>query len=337
MTKKSLLTFIGMGLIPVALYTFLKDVWDNYCWSSWVNSDSTWIGYGNLIFLVLLGILYVTGLFFASYKLNFTITKKNQIPVENILSVSEQIAPTVEKYKIKENKTGLGEIAIYFGERKSADPTLIEILTNSESNKVNEPLKEIVIAAIGFNTISSILEKSEVINYIAESIITYPNDFKMTVIFPKGIDDMNRIRPERETHAKKSVIDGHKNLKEFAEKLDNACRHELKGDKMKLNGFKLNTYLEFRTYEFKTMPRHFILKVNDTIFVGSYLSHQIGSNSYLLQLRKWEKTSKDEYHLGLYGLFKQEVTSLLENGNTSEITFDEFKEIVKTEEGIKIS
>jgi hypothetical protein len=312
---------ISIGAI---IYSFVKSKLDNLCF--WQILLKTLISPYFLGLVILLLLTYIL----------FDKLKKQK--KENIISDTVLVRPkpkeqeNVEKYEVEGKEIGLGEIAIYFGERKSADPTLTKILTDEDKEK--ESFKNIVIAAIGFNTISSILEKTEVINYIAKSIIEHPHKEMMTIIFPKGIDDMNKIRPERVAQAKKSVKDGHEKLNQFVKDLERACKGIIAGDPIRLSGFNLSTYLTLKTYNDKIMPRHFILKVDDRIFVGSYLSHKVGSNSYLLQLRKWN-TPSSRYYLGLYGLFDQEINTLLEEDNTSTISFKELEEIVNSEKNIK--
>jgi len=63
--------------------------------------------------------------------------------------------------------------------------------------------------------------------------------------------------------------------------------------------------VDFRAYKEDIEPRHFILRADDTVYVGSYLSHEPGSDSYLMKLR--------DFGDGLYKLFEREIEHITEH------------------------
>jgi hypothetical protein len=62
--------------------------------------------------------------------------------------------------------------------------------------------------------------------------------------------------------------------------------------------------LKIRAYSPEVWPRHFILKADNDIYIGSYLCHEEGSYSYLFRL------SDQQEGRGLHALFLDEVKYL---------------------------
>ena len=70
-----------------------------------------------------------------------------------------------------------------------------------------------------------------------------------------------------------------------------------------LSRFGYNGKIDLLTYEDSFVPRHFLLKVDDSIFTGSYLSHKKGEHSYLLKIK-----NRNDH---LYALFQSELEHVL--------------------------
>ncbi|MEO6144324.1 MAG: AfsR/SARP family transcriptional regulator, partial [Dermatophilaceae bacterium] len=68
--------------------------------------------------------------------------------------------------------------------------------------------------------------------------------------------------------------------------------------------------VELRTYETGFLVRHFFLRCDDSMYVGSYLSHEEGSRSYLMKLKNFED--------GLFDIFDAELAHVL--NHTTSIT-----------------
>jgi hypothetical protein len=80
--------------------------------------------------------------------------------------------------------------------------------------------------------------------------------------------------------------------------------------------------IDLRTYREGVMPRHFFLQADSTLYVGSYLSHQQGSRSYLMKL--------SEAGQGLYALFAAELAHVL--SETTRLEIDQFPTITNESE-----
>jgi hypothetical protein len=211
------------------------------------------------------------------------------------------------------NPAGFGEIDFYWGgDRKQANTNIRKYLTRTESNNI-------FIAAIGFGTLNSILEKNEVISHFQELIlksVDTPNQeeqFKITFVVPKNIADIKKFRPElSDETVRESNERGQKLLNLFRQKLANACFPRIRSEKEKLK--KIAKYVEIREYNKEnSIPRHFILYGSDnTIFVGSYLGWTTGKKSYIMKLKPYNKPPRkhDRYSKGLFELFTNEITHI---------------------------
>jgi len=89
-------------------------------------------------------------------------------------------------------------------------------------------------------------------------------------------------------------------------------------DRERISRIPIEDRIQLCCYNDKVVPRHFILHGDRIIFVGSYLSHNQGSDSYLLQLKQDESKSR---YARLFDLFKNEIDHIIDNSN--EITHDE--------------
>ena len=66
--------------------------------------------------------------------------------------------------------------------------------------------------------------------------------------------------------------------------------------------------VDLRTYDSGFLVRHFFLRCDDSMYVGSYLSHQEGSRSYLMKLKNFDD--------GLFDIFDAELAHVLKHTTT---------------------
>jgi hypothetical protein len=187
-------------------------------------------------------------------------------------------------------KSGLGEIEAYWGNRNAANIRIKDLLKSTEAT-------EIFIAAIGFSTIE-VLNDSEIISHFADLINNA--SFHITIVSPKDINQLKNVRPEiTEEVLSQRFQKGQVLLESFKNNLSPKIT----------TGKAVGHYVEFRCYNANAIPRHFILQDNNTIFFGSYLISETGSNSYLIELSK--KSHHTEKKLfGLYNHFLNEIRGI---------------------------
>jgi hypothetical protein len=76
---------------------------------------------------------------------------------------------------------------------------------------------------------------------------------------------------------------------------------------------EIDRHIKFKYYNDNTIPRHFILQDYKTIFFGSYLSSETGSNSYLMELCNNVQEPHKKELTGLYNLFMKEIDNIKTN------------------------
>ncbi|GJQ61055.1 MAG: hypothetical protein SCALA702_01080 [Melioribacteraceae bacterium] len=194
-----------------------------------------------------------------------------------------------------EYKRELGEIAAYWGNRNAANVRIKDLLKSTSAN-------ELFIAAIGFSTIK-VLDDTEVIGHFAD-LINSSKTLIITIVFPQNIKQLKSARPEIPEHVlTQKFNDGQLLLKNFKSKLL---------DKL-INKEKIDKCVKFHYYNDHTIPRHFILQDNNTIFYGSYLSSETGNNSYLIELCNNTRENHKNELTGLYNLFIKEIDNIKSN------------------------
>lgn len=230
---------------------------------------------------------------------------------------------TIENHSEKD--TGLREILDYWPVRTAAAKDIKKYL----KTEMKEPIR---ISAIGFGTLADVLQDGNIIDNIVKLIIKPHSRFKMVIVFPNNAEEWIKYRPdlkmkkEEDTANQKEDITqkevegnvkrGHKLIAEFVEKIQIQINKSLSQEELKK--FDINAKLELRNYEEKAFPRHFVLQGEETIFVGSYLCHNQGSNTYLLQLRKWKGSEE------LFNMFKTEAEHICNDTYSKKITCADF-------------
>ena len=201
---------------------------------------------------------------------------------------------------------GLGEIEFYWGNRKDANDDIKEYLKNTTSSNI-------FISAIGFSTISEVLSDPGVLENFTNLLTQSQSAFKILIVFPNKADI--RLRPDKtEAELIESIKNCFATLKNFKNNLTQKAIAKLKGDDA-IN-FKIEKHLTFETYKDNIIPRHFILQSDSSILVGSYLSHQKGSKSYLMKLRNF---SGDHQKPGIYNLFLNEINYILQHSQQCQL------------------
>lgn len=175
------------------------------------------------------------------------------------------------------------EIVMYWGYRPAAHDDLREAIRNAQ--------QEIFLAGVGLTTISTTLNEPDTLAALATTISKHPT-FRVTVIF------------SNQPHPGRAQEDGGEGLTDNVRTAQRTLARFRDGLRARFpKGFRDPVTL--RAYDSTVTPRHFILKVDQVLYVGSYLSHVQGVYSYLLKLH--------DYGEGVYKLFSDEITYLLQH------------------------
>ena len=207
------------------------------------------------------------------------------------------------------------EISNYWALRAEATPAVQKYLRETTTD-------ELFISAIGFTTLNSILSDNRVIKNIAELVTKPQTPFKMTIVFPKNVSEWKKYRPDSQKtreEVQQNIRNGHNLIRQFIRNVNNQiCNmHMTEQEREKIS---IEKRLVLRNYNDRIIPRHFILQGDHIIFVGSYLSHNQGSGSYLLQVKK--HVSKYYRYARLFDLFKNEISHIIDNSD--EISHNDF-------------
>lgn len=257
-----------------------------------------WLNVAITIIVLILILLFVSIIvwFSGSYTIKLFPKGKKEIKINSAEFISNNIEKNNNYIETYKNDKGLGEIAFYWGQREDANDDLTRHMKSTNS-------KNIFISAIGFNTMKKVLLDINVQDNLSNLILQPQSSFKITIIFPAEADP--RIRPDKtKEELEKSIQEGIITLKRFKEELSATCVQKIQGEGVK--EFNINSYIEFKNYK-DVIPRHFILKDDYNIFVGSYLSHTVGKKSYLMKLRTYYG---NEIKIGLYDLFRNEINHI---------------------------
>lgn len=222
--------------------------------------------------------------------------------------------------KSNEEGGGLGEILDYWGVRTAASEDIKQYLKKTKTDD------QLIISAIGFATLDSVLRDDSIAEHIVNLMIENHSRFKMVIIFPKDAAEWKKYRPDlkikrTDDQIKQDIADGHKLIKNFIITIKKYI--ESKISRKEYENFSIDEKIELRYYKEDAFPRHFILQGEETSFVGSYLSHSKGRDSYLLRLRRLKKEKANIANEGLFNLFKTEAEHICKC-NSDPILFDNF-------------
>jgi hypothetical protein len=210
--------------------------------------------------------------------------QKEAAPVGHDTAVNETSkADTLHKVtmrgQIPESKNY--EIAMYWGFRPAAHHDLGDTIIKCKN--------ELFVAGVGLTTISDTLNEPQVLDALSVSIKNN-EAFAVTIIFMSY------------PHTILSQEEGRQDLVDSIKRGKRALSRFYKGLSERVPAHIRRPIVSFRTYDQNTIPRHFLLKADDVIYVGSYLGHEKGSYSYLLKIQ--------DYREGLYALFLREIEYL---------------------------
>jgi hypothetical protein len=250
---------------------------------------------------------------------------------ENIIqwfqTVLKKKPPNRGEDDIETYKSGLGEIDFYWGKRLDARDAIKKYLKQDN-------LKEIFIAAIGFGTINAITDTDVIENF--KKLIAQPNStFKITFVLPDTDTNLKKYRPDGGITLSVNFTRGRDLLKKFIIDLAMECNpgsHINMASKVTY----IESYIFIKAYTDKAIPRHFILQGKDggsdpdPIFVGSYLGHTEGKQSYLMKLIQIQNDKNpiaDKHYMpGLFNLFVKEIDSIKTNSIVENSIFEEIKQ-----------
>jgi hypothetical protein len=195
-----------------------------------------------------------------------------------------------QEHKLKFEAEDKREIMMYWGYRPLAHNDIREAISASA--------KEIFISGIALTSISPALNDPWVIKKIAANINSNP-ELSITILKLASYEHSRTKEKGGELLEHKMEI-SRRELIEFEQKLDSLVDEGIH-----------RPIVKFLTYDEGIYPHHFIMRVDDYIYVGSYLSHQSGSHSYLIKLRDYDDL--------LFALFEQEIEFLKENSSPFDI------------------
>ncbi len=191
----------------------------------------------------------------------------------------------VEAHKSKSGQISCdyGGIIHYFPSRAQA---LSEIMQQMISGR-----SEVFISGVALSSISVVFKDETVIREIVSNLLRNQKYNLYIIVLHPGSGEAFDIRDgEIDTRDLGKVLEGSMStLSWFKEKLN----------KFADNNEQVLKRVHFRYYQ-DIMPRHFILKSDHNLSIGSYFSHREGGSSYLLTLRDIGEDC-------LYRLFDAEV------------------------------
>jgi hypothetical protein len=231
-------------------------------------------------------------------KEEYSRTTVEEMPADLVEYIKENSKMQQEGYK---SEDGLGEIEFYWGGiRETANEKIIKYIIDNDLN-------EIFISAIGFGTVSSVLENEKVKKKLKEKIDQ--NKLKITFVLPGSFRELLSFRQDiDEDRLLESYQKGKELLKNFRKDLADKC-FPTESEEEKSN--IIAKYIEIKKYK-GSVPRHFILYGSDgTIFFGSYLGHTTGKKSYMMKLKAKENSDENnKLNNGLFTLFMNEIDYL---------------------------
>lgn len=292
-----------VGKKPVIITCISTTIWIITClfkFTDWANTLKTCFDISDIIsYIILISVSILLTLLIYGISclfINYKIIKK--------------------KFDIEQSETGLREILEYWGVRTD------EAAQNDMKKYLKETKSEVLlISAIGFGTLKQIFKtgQDDIINNFVPLMIKENSRFKLRIIFPENDNDWIDYTQERgDNDITDNIKEGRSIIKNFVVAIDEKLKTKIPAEKY--NKFDINKYIELRYYnKINFLPRHFILRGNDIIFVGSYLNHQKGERSHLLKLQKLPM--KDP---SLFDLFASEADFLCQDKNSTKLTFEDF-------------
>jgi len=289
MWERILICIGAFSVVMAGVYNFVhwvNDITEKVCQTQalWVK---TIVG---AIFLILgLGITFLV--LYANSVFPYIRQLLKKLPTDETRIVINKIT---EENTYIQCKDKLGEIVTYWGDRSNAEDRIKGLLKSTTSTKI-------FIAAIGFTTIKKFLSDSDIITHFA-TLINNNHSIEITIVFPQNIEQLKKARPEiSQPRLSEKFNDGQTLLKNFRTNLRNATPNK-----------NIDRYVKFKHYNNLIMPRHFILQDDKTVFFGSYLTSELGSDSYLIELCDTNNSNKQEKS-GLYHLFLNEIRNIDQN------------------------
>lgn len=180
-----------------------------------------------------------------------------------------------------------------WGTRSEAEADLKSAMLKSQH--------EIFIAGACLTTLRKTFADSDVVNHVV-LMCTRNSKYNVTALVVGKAEDYPSTEKGRKGFAT-NLIGGRRLLQRFMQEVNN-----------KLPRSANEKAVETRVYGAAVWPRHFILKADSEIFVGSYLCHEEGSYSYLLKLRDSQTTRS------LYNLFINEIKYLIAHSEPFDIS-----------------
>lgn len=150
----------------------------------------------------------------------------------------------------------------------------------------------IFVAGTCLTTLTSILSHKQVRDTILAKLRDKGSNFQFTIITVKDISQYSTNEEGRRS-LQQNIENGRRILTGFL-------------DYMRAEGAseEMVRKIDIRTYKEGVMPRHLIVKIDESVYVGSYLCKLSGASSYLLKM----KTQAPPHDLTV--LFNEEIAYL---------------------------
>lgn len=170
------------------------------------------------------------------------------------------------------------EIESYWGYRPAAHEDMRKDLYSAK--------ERIFVAGGGLTTIVNIIKDTSFVKHLS-SQINNNAAFKFTIIMDfdnqYSNDEVGRVGRQEKIDKRKVQ------LSQFRQELSDQVTENIQ-----------RPLISFKKYNEKVTPRHFLLASDNTIYIGSYLSHKEGQYSYLLKIRSGSDGA-------LYNLLNEEI------------------------------
>ncbi|WP_460841600.1 BTAD domain-containing putative transcriptional regulator [Nocardioides marmoraquaticus] len=190
--------------------------------------------------------------------------------------------PSLELLRKKAFTGGDGqELQMYWGYRPAAHNDIRQSLLGCR--------EQLVVAGQGVSTLSDILNDPNILRSLVSARRENPN-LKITIVMataeiPHRGSEAGGQRLANKTEAGRAA------LTRFQRNFNKRSGSD--------------DSVDLRTYTVGFLVRHFFLRCDEAMYVGSYLSHEEGSHSYLMKLKNFED--------GLFDLFDAELAHVLAN------------------------
>jgi len=227
---------------------------------AWISTNKDWL-FSGLAIAVAGGIFYLAKsgyLALLTNQIDKRIAKADTGEVSEVKKIGTTARIIEEDQSTKEF-----EIESYWGFRPSAHEDMRKDLYSAKSR--------IFVAGGGLTTIVNIIKDPTFVKHLSGQINQSP-DFSFTVImdFENEYSNDEEGRVGRQEKINKRKLQ----LSSFRSSLSESVSEKIS-----------RPLIVFKKYNEKVTPRHFLLAVDETIYIGSYLSHQEGQYSYLLKIK----------------------------------------------------